>query len=189
MKSNTQKITFKKDDVKAHFSGHWRDFYSHFLELQNSNGNESQAVCPFHDDSDPSLSINNDTGLFNCFGCDTKGDAFGFYGKLKGISKTSFPEVLKGICQDFGISGRATGKKGKTERIKSKIVAKYNYVDAEKKILFQVCRIEPGYNGRKKAFFQRRPDGDGGWLKGLDGLVPVFISFALSPQKLHCHNL
>src|SRR5262249_22819672 len=38
------------------------------------------------------------------------------------------------------------------------IVAKYDYTDADGKLLFQVCRSEP------KTFKQRRPDGKGGWI-------------------------
>ena len=45
---------------------------------------------------------------------------------------------------------------------KINIVAKYDYTDADGKLLFQVLRLEP------KGFRQRRPDGNGGWVWKLD---------------------
>jgi len=34
----------------------------------------NKCICPFHADKDPSLSFSNDKGLWNCFGCQAKGD-------------------------------------------------------------------------------------------------------------------
>ena len=48
-----------------------------------------------------------------------------------------------------------------------KIIATYGYKDADGRLLFQVCRTAD------KRFFQRRPDGKGGWLNGLGGIQPV----------------
>jgi DNA primase len=36
-------------------------------------GNQLKIRCCFHSDSTPSLSINIEKGLFNCFGCGEKG--------------------------------------------------------------------------------------------------------------------
>ena len=47
--------------------------YKHFsnvLEL----GDDFRVVCIFHKDNDPSLSIDKETGMFFCFGCETGGD-------------------------------------------------------------------------------------------------------------------
>jgi len=40
-------------------------------------------ICPFHDDKDPSLSLSNEKGVFNCFGCGVKGNIITFYAMLK----------------------------------------------------------------------------------------------------------
>lgn len=34
----------------------------------------NKALCPFHTDKNPSLSFNNERGLWNCFSCHKKGD-------------------------------------------------------------------------------------------------------------------
>jgi len=44
------------------------------------------ALCPFHGDTNPSLSVNVDSGAFKCFACDAKGgDLIAFEMRLKGV--------------------------------------------------------------------------------------------------------
>jgi len=47
----------------------------------------------------------------------------------------------------------------------SKLVRTYDFTDEHGKILFQEVRLEP------KGFYFRRPDGQGGWIKNLDGVT------------------
>lgn len=39
--------------------------------------------CPFHGDTNPSLSLNEELGLFRCFGCKVSGNIIKFYAMLK----------------------------------------------------------------------------------------------------------
>ena len=50
-----------------------------------SDLNETKIVCPFHEDINPSLQLDYDTGKWFCFGCGLSGDALGF---VKQIEKT-----------------------------------------------------------------------------------------------------
>lgn len=156
---NDFNLNIEKETVKAHFVGHWQGYYSTFLDLKNGNGAEYKALCPFHPDSDPSFSINSDTGQFHCFGCQASGDAFQFYGKLKGIE--SFDGQVRGIAAEFGIS--SNGKKSGPGRI----VKTCDYVNAEGALLYQAVRMEP------KSFRQRRPDGKGGWIWNMQNVDKV----------------
>ena len=45
----------------------------------------SMALCPFHDDKTPSLSLSNKKGLFHCFGCGVKGDLITFVKMLEDL--------------------------------------------------------------------------------------------------------
>jgi hypothetical protein len=47
------------------------------------------------------------------------------------------------------------------------IAATYSYHDADGNLRYEVVRYDP------KSFRQRRPDGNGGWIWGLDGVEPV----------------
>jgi len=58
------------------------------IELKK-NGKGYFGLCPFHDDSNPSLSINPTKNLWQCFGCGAAGDVIRF---VELIDKVSFPE-------------------------------------------------------------------------------------------------
>lgn len=59
------------------------------------------AVCPFHSDTHPSLSISEAKGLWHCFVCGVGGDTFTFVMKIEGVS---FPEAVKILCDRYGIA-------------------------------------------------------------------------------------
>ena len=59
-------------------------------------GKSFMGLCPFHDDKNPSLSVNREKGLYNCFGCGEGGDAFDLVMKLKGYSFREALDYLKG---------------------------------------------------------------------------------------------
>jgi len=53
----------------------------------------SMILCPFHDDKNPSLSINLNLGCFNCFACGAKGgDLIAFHQKFR---RLGFIEACK----------------------------------------------------------------------------------------------
>jgi len=49
------------------------------------NGKGYKGLCPFHADQDPSLTVNPDRNLWNCFGCDKGGDAIRFVELIDGV--------------------------------------------------------------------------------------------------------
>jgi DNA primase catalytic core len=54
-------------------------------------GGQFMALCPFHEDHTPSLSIDPKTNLFKCFGCGAAGDTIKF---IELFEKKSFPEAV-----------------------------------------------------------------------------------------------
>jgi DNA primase len=50
------------------------------------NGAQKSACCPFHDDHKPSLKVNTEKRLFNCFACDTGGNIIDFIKELDGVN-------------------------------------------------------------------------------------------------------
>lgn len=66
------------------------------LELRKA-GKEYLGLCPFHADKTPSLHVNEDKGVFYCFGCGESGDVFDFIMKLDGVS---FVEAVKSLGGD-----------------------------------------------------------------------------------------
>lgn len=55
---------------------------------------KKMRVCPFHGDSNSSLSLSDEKGLFNCFGCHVSGNIIKFYAMLKSI-KPNFKYEVK----------------------------------------------------------------------------------------------
>ena len=80
-----------------------RSFYESEIgeEISKSNGKAEVLVrCPFHDDSTPSMSINFESGLFNCYGCQSKGSIFDFYNRRHG---GDFVAALKHFAAQVGM--------------------------------------------------------------------------------------
>lgn len=55
------------------------------------------AICPFHDDKNPSLSVSRELQIYRCFVCDAKGNVFTF---LQNYLKISYLDAVK-ICADL----------------------------------------------------------------------------------------
>lgn len=64
-------------------------------------GSSLVALCPFHDDTKPSMNVNDNKGMFKCFACNTGGDAITFVQKHRNLN---FQEALQEICQKNGIN-------------------------------------------------------------------------------------
>ncbi|MFZ2633122.1 MAG: CHC2 zinc finger domain-containing protein [Desulfosalsimonadaceae bacterium] len=63
------------------------------------NGKGWFGLCPFHDDKNPSLSVNPSTNLWQCFGCGAAGDVIRF---VELFDKVDFTEAVKRLS-DNGI--------------------------------------------------------------------------------------
>lgn len=50
-----------------------KDFATKHLDVRVQAGDEWQALCPYHQDSNPSFSFNIKKGLFICYACGAKG--------------------------------------------------------------------------------------------------------------------
>jgi 5S rRNA maturation endonuclease (ribonuclease M5) len=72
------------------------------------------------------------------------------------------------------------------KRVKGEIVAKYHYRDEAGHLLYTTCRVEPGYGGKDKSFFQRRrcPETNG-WVNSLGDARRVLYRL---PELLHPGN-
>ena len=85
------------------------DVVRRYVELKR-NGPRWVAPCPFHQETKPSFSVNEEKGLFYCFGCQASGDLFDFYGRINGLD---FRDTLEQLAAELGIEiergGRPSG--------------------------------------------------------------------------------
>jgi DNA primase len=63
-------------------------------------GSRWTGLCPFHDERSPSFSVNAEEKLFYCFGCQAKGDAFGFVEQSEGLD---FREAVELLADRYGV--------------------------------------------------------------------------------------
>lgn len=63
-------------------------------------GSRFKALCPFHDDHNPSLELNPERQSFKCWSCGVGGDIFDF---VKNIERVDFPEALRMLADRAGI--------------------------------------------------------------------------------------
>ena len=116
------------------------------------NGKEWTALCPAHDDHNPSLSVaqgNNGGAILHCFaGCKPE-------------------EVIDAIgltMKDLMPINIVPGDRKPKSNGKSRIVETYDYKDEAGELLSQVVRYDP------KDFRQRRPKDGGGWDWSVKGV-------------------
>lgn len=162
-----------------------------YVELR-PDGHHLLALCPFHQEKTPSFTVTPDKAMYKCFGCDVGGDVFSF---VQEMEKTTFAGAVKLVAEMSGISviensdapvktmppqngngvhkpfppAQAVTKPASTalNEPKPKLVATYPYTTVTGELCYEVLRYEPGKNGKKKDFRQRRPF-RGSWAWGLN---------------------
>jgi DNA primase len=70
-----------------------------YLPLHRT-GSKYKALCPFHDDHNPSLELNPDRQSFKCWSCGAGGDIFDF---VKDYERVDFPEALRMLADRAGV--------------------------------------------------------------------------------------
>ncbi len=85
-------------EIKARLN--FVDVVRRYVELRRA-GNRWVAPCPFHQETKPSFSVNEEEGFFYCFGCQASGDLFDFYGRVNGLE---FKEALEQLAEEAGVA-------------------------------------------------------------------------------------
>lgn len=135
--------------------------YRQRLKLKPYGAGVFKALCPWHDDHDPSLRIYEEEPHHHCFSCGFHGDVLDLIQKQDGCD---FREAKRQLEELASARPAKTPSVPKGARGLGKVVATYPYTDESGSLLFEVRRYEP------KAFRQRRPDGRGGYVQHLDGV-------------------
>ena len=70
-----------------------------FIEVHKTAGDKKLALCPFHDDTNPSLVIYPAGKGYNCFSCGANGDTIDLVMKLQSLD---FISAVKTILNTYG---------------------------------------------------------------------------------------
>jgi len=76
------------------------DLVGGYLQLRRE-GRGYKAICPWHDDTRPSLQVNPERQSWKCWVCDDGGDIFSFIMKMEHVE---FPEALAMLADRAGIA-------------------------------------------------------------------------------------
>ncbi|MBI2359978.1 MAG: DNA primase, partial [Deltaproteobacteria bacterium] len=64
-------------------------------------GRNYLGLCPFHAEKTPSFTVNEEKGIFHCFGCGVGGNVFHFLIRYEHLS---FPEAVERVGRRYGIA-------------------------------------------------------------------------------------
>lgn len=72
---------------------------SEYIDL-SKKGRNYWAVCPFHEDTNPSMSVSYEKQIYKCFVCGASGNVFNF---LMDYNKVSFPQAVIDAGKQVGV--------------------------------------------------------------------------------------
>lgn len=117
------------------------DVISHYLNSVQKKGRRYAAMCPFHDDHDPSLQIDKEKQIFRCFVCDSGGDVFSFVQKYE---KCSFIEAIKKVAEIIGYDDPRLHEKVAVKKVDENLVPIYNCLTELQKFYSYALTTEEG---------------------------------------------
>ena len=121
------------------------DVISFYLTSVQKKGKGYVAVCPFHDDHDPSMQISKDRQTFHCFVCQTGGDVFTFVQKY---DKCSFEEAVRKVCDIIGFDDPRLHKQVYQKKVDENLVPVYNCINELQKYYVYALTTEEGKTAR-----------------------------------------
>lgn len=107
------------------------DVVSQYVNLKRS-GRNFVGLCPFHDDRNPSMSVNSEMGIYHCFSCKAGGNAINF---IKEFEHLNFPEAVERLANIQGFTLEYTEDRDREKKVNAKILDIVN--DYYKFCLFQ----------------------------------------------------
>lgn len=78
-------------------------------------GRHHKGLCPFHSEKTPSFMVNEEMGLYKCFGCGAGGDVIKFLMEIEGIE---FREALERLAEKAGVTLKNRRRDDNDERSK-----------------------------------------------------------------------
>jgi DNA primase len=111
-------MAYARDDIdRVRAASSLVDLAAEVTKVKKS-GRSVMAVCPFHREKTPSLSIDAERGLYHCFGCGKSGDVFRWVQETHGVD---FVGALELLARRAGIQLQeepgAARRRGKREEL------------------------------------------------------------------------
>lgn len=134
---------------------------SDYVTLKKAGQNYS-GLCPFHSENTPSFTVNEEKGVFYCFGCREGGDVFKFVMLYDGLA---FPESVERLAERYGISIEQSGPGGNRRGD----LFRMNEQAAE---WFHGLLLDPAQGTRARHYLQQRGVDESLWARFNLGFAP-----------------
>ena len=85
------------DEIRAKIN--IEDLVGGYVQLKKA-GRNLKGLCPFHNDTRPSLMVSPEKGIAYCFACNNGGDIFKF---IQLVEKVDFPEAVRILAERVGV--------------------------------------------------------------------------------------
>jgi len=77
-----------------------KEVVSRYVALKPAGRGRWKGLCPFHQEKTPSFYVDEEKGLFHCFGCKAGGDLFAFVERIEGLD---FMGALERLAEEAGV--------------------------------------------------------------------------------------
>jgi DNA primase len=93
-------VAFSRDDIdRVRQATDLVELFAAVTKVKRS-GRSYMAICPFHQEKSPSMSIDPAKGVYHCFGCQKSGDVYTFVQETQGLD---FNEAVEELARRAGI--------------------------------------------------------------------------------------
>lgn len=93
-------MAFSRDDIdRVRQATDLVELFAAVTKVKRS-GRSYMAICPFHQEKSPSMSIDPAKGVYHCFGCQKSGDVYTFVQETQGLD---FNEAVEELARRAGI--------------------------------------------------------------------------------------
>lgn len=118
------------------------DIVSEYVELEKK-GKNYVGLCPFHGDTNPSMSVSEEKKIFKCFSCGAGGNAIKF---VQDYEKISFVEAAKKVANKVGI----------TLDIRENRLTKYHNINKEASSFYEFYLTNTNEGQSIRSYLQNR---------------------------------
>lgn len=79
------------------------DYINQYVPLKKTGNGEYSALCPFHSEKTPSMTVNEPKQFYYCFGCGAAGDLIKFVEEYQGVDFIDACKILGGEVDDMDL--------------------------------------------------------------------------------------
>ena len=176
----------KEEIAKLKEAVNIEDVIGTYVELEYKLGGKCLGLCPFHDDTTPSMHVHTGKQIFKCFACNEGGDVIAFISKIKSCT---FAEAVNLLRQEWCNGSTPPPQHiARREKAKQKLPATPAQLAAMEAENVKFMRSMYGHHPALARIHEVKLDDDS-WMDGnkyhpdCDGITQAYVDFEVSQAK------